>query len=127
MTYQQFGIGFLIAVAVAIAGTFGIAAGVDVGYATAVIITIGIALALICALMFWLGKRTASADNKLLFGNVFMGMTGLKMFLCAGVLVAYIMLGDPPNSLFVIPVFFVYFVFTLLEVVALVMISREAK
>lgn len=127
MSYQQFGLGMLIATLLAFAGGVGIYLALDVAYATPVIIGMGVLLAIVCALMFWLGKRTAGSENKFLFGNIFMGMTGLKMFLCAGVLMAYIMLMNPPNSLFVIPVFFVYLVYTTLEVVALVMLSREAK
>lgn len=126
MTYQQFGIGLLIAVVASLAGCWALHASLDLAYATPVTIGMGIVLALICILMFWLGKRTAGAENKLLFGNVFIGLTGLKMLVCGGVLGAYIMLGNPPDSLFVIPVFFVYLVFTILEVVALVQLSREA-
>lgn len=127
MTYRQFSYALLASIAVGVLGTWGIMQLVDVSYAAAFIVSLGALLALVCTLMFWLGKRTAAADNKLLFGNVFMGMTGVKMFLCAGGLLVYILLARPPNSLFVLPVFFLYLVFTLLEVVALVRLSREAK
>lgn len=127
MSYGQFGLGMLIAILVSVAGAVGIYFAFDVAYATPIIIGMGILLALICGLMFWLGKLTAGSENKFLFGNIFMGMTGVKMLACAGILFAYITLTNPPNSLFVLPVFFVYLVFTTLEVIALVMLSREAK
>jgi hypothetical protein len=127
MTYQQFLIGLAIASVVSIAGLFGLHSALVIGYAMPLVIGMAIMLAIICVLMFWLGKRTAGSENKFLFGNIFMGMTGLKMFMCAGALVSYIMLAQPPNSMFVIPVFFVYIVYTVLEVVALVKLSAEAK
>lgn len=127
MTYSQFGIGLLVSVIFAVAGCWGLHTALEVDYALPVTIGMGILLGVICTLMFWLGKRTAGAENKFLFGNIFMGMTGVKMLFCAGVLVSYIFIADPPNALFVLPVFFVYLVFTVLEVVSLVRLSREAK
>lgn len=127
MTYQQFGIGLLSSVLLGLAGTWGLSLVMDIGYATPVIVGLGVLLAVICTVMFWLGKRTAAAENKMLFGNVFMGLTGIKMLFCAGILASYIMIVKPANSLFIIPVFFLYTVFTVLEVVALVRLSREAK
>lgn len=127
MTYQQFGIGVLIATALSAVGCWGLHAAMDIDFAIPVTIGMGVLLGLICTAMFWLGKRTAGAENKFLFGNIFMGMTGVKMLFCGGALVSYIFIAKPPNSLFVLPVFFVYLVFTLLEVVSLVRLSREAK
>lgn len=127
MTHTQFGIGLLVSVIIAVAGSWGLYVALGLDYAEGITAGMGVLLALICTLMFVLGKRTAGAENKLLFGNIFMGMTGLKMLLCAAVLVTYILLAKPPGSLFIIPVFFVYLVFTVLEVVALVRLSREAK
>lgn len=127
MSYQQFFIGLLIAVAVSAIGVFGLYSAVDVQYALPVVIGMGVMLAIFCVVIFWLGKRTAGAENKHLFGNVFIGMTGVKMFLCGGILVSYIILGKPENTLFVLPVFFVYIIFTVLEVFALLKISGEGK
>lgn len=127
MTYQQFFLGLLIAVVLAVGGVFGFYSTLDIQYAMPVIIGLGVMLALICVVMFWLGKRTAGAENKHLFGNVFIGMTGVKMLLCAGILFAYIIYGGPKDSLFILPVFFVYIVFTALEVVSLLKLSGEAK
>lgn len=127
MSYQQFFLGLTIASVLAVGGVFGIYTAVDVQYATPVITGMGIMLGIVCVLMFWLGKRTTGVENKHLFGNVFIGMTGLKMFLCAGILVSYIFLVKPPDSMFIIPVFFVYLVYTILEVISLVKLSGEAK
>ncbi len=127
MSYQQFFLGLAIASVIAIGGTFGLYATTDIAYALPVIIGMGIMLAIICVLMFWLGKRTAGAENKHLFGNVFIGMTGVKMLLCGGILFSYIIFGGPKDSLFVLPVFFVYIVFTILEVFSLLKLSGEAK
>lgn len=127
MSYQQFFLGLAIASVIAVGGTFGLYLATDIAYAMPVIIGMGIMLAAICVLMFWLGKRTAGAENKHLFGNVFIGMTGIKMLFCGGILFAYIIFGGPKDSLFVLPVFFVYIVFTILEVFSLLKLSGEAK
>ena len=127
MSYQQFFLGLAISTLFAVGGVFGLANAFDVQYAMPVIIGMGLLLAGICVIMYWLGKRTAGAENKHLFGNVFIGMTGFKMFLCAGILVGYIFLAKPPNSMFIIPVFLVYLTYTILEVVSLIRLSGEAK
>jgi len=127
MSYQQFFLGLAISTLLAVGGVFGLTTAFDVRYAMPVIIGMGILLASICVIMFWLGKRTASAENKHLFGNVFIGMTGFKMFLCAGVLIGYIFIAKPPDSMFIIPVFLVYLAYTVLEVISLIRLSGEAK
>ncbi|MEO0731295.1 MAG: hypothetical protein AAFZ52_00555 [Bacteroidota bacterium] len=86
-----------------------------------------ILLAALCVGIFYLGKRTVGAENKYLFGNVFIGITVFKLFLCGGVMAAYTLLGEPQNKLFVIPFFFTYLVYTALEMTFLVKLAAEGK
>lgn len=76
-----------------------------------------------CAGLFWVGSRTAQAENKYLFTNVFMGVTMLKLFLCGGLITAYFFLSEPENKLFVVPFFLSYLVYTILEIVFLVKLA----
>lgn len=127
MNYQQFLLGLTLTTFLAVAGIAGMSVFFSFAYALPIIIGIGVLLFSICVIMFWLGKRTANAENKQLFSNVFLGVTGLKMFSCAGALFAYIIFGKPQDALFVLPVFFLYIVYTILEVVALLKLSRETR
>ena len=92
-------------------------------------LTIGalMGLLLLSVGIFFVSKRTAVAENKYLFGNAFMGITTLKLFLCGGTLAAYILLGNPENKLFVIPFFLIYLTYTILEVLVLVRLAAAAK
>jgi hypothetical protein len=76
-----------------------------------------------CVGLFWLGGRTAQAENKYLFTNVFMGVTMLKLFLCGGLIAAYFFLKDPENKLFVVPFFLSYLVYTILEIIFLIKLA----
>ncbi len=76
-----------------------------------------------CAGLFWVAKRTVAAENKYLFTNVFMGVTMLKLFMCGGLIAAYIFLGNPENKLFVVPFFLSYLVYTSLEIFFLIRLA----
>lgn len=93
--------------------------------AYAVPFTVGvIVLFLVFAVtLFLLGKRTAGAKNKMLFTNVFMGVSMLKMFLSGGIVAAYAILAEPTSKLFVVPFFTSYLLFTGLEILALVKLA----
>ena len=115
--------------------TFAIAGGLaaaahaywDMDYAVPLTVaTIGVLTALSIAI-FLLGKRTADAENKFLFGNVFLGATMLKMFLCGGLIGTYVFLGRPPGRMFVIPFFTTYFTYTAFEIVFLVRLAGVGK
>lgn len=80
-----------------------------------------------CLVLFYLGKRTARAENKFLFTNVFMGVTMVKLFLCVGLIAAYALLGSPANKLFVIPFFLSYTIYTALEITFLMKLARETS
>lgn len=88
-------------------------------------LTIGAILmfVVITLVMYYAGKRTADAENKFLFTNVFMGVTMLKFFLCGGTIAAYALLAAPENKLFVIPFFSSYLIYTALEIVFLLKLS----
>lgn len=123
MTYSQFFTLFAVAALIAAGGAMICHALLPLDYALPLTAGIFILLALLSIGIFWVGKRTAAAKNKFLFGNAFMGLTMVKLFLCGGVAAAYILLGAPENKLFIIPFFLIYLSFTLLEVVALVRLA----
>jgi len=94
-----------------------------IGYAMPLTIGAIIMFIVITLVMFYAGKRTAGAENKFLFTNVFMGVTMLKFFLCGGTIAAYALLSAPENKLFVVPFFSSYLVYTALEIVFLLKLS----
>lgn len=121
--YSLLGISTLIAI---------IAAGIchsllPLDYALPLTVAALVGLLLLSVGIFFVSKRTAVAENKYLFGNAFMGITTLKLFLCGGSLAAYILLGNPENKLFVVPFFLIYLVYTVLEVLVLVKLAAAAK
>jgi hypothetical protein len=56
-----------------------------------------------------------------------MGITMVKLFLCGGTMVAYVVLAEPENKLFVVPFFLSYLVYTSLEVMVLVKLAATGK
>jgi hypothetical protein len=127
MTYSRFFNLLAIFTLVAAAGCTAAHFLLPITYSIPLTVFTNIMLALLCVGMFILGKRTAGARNKFLFGNVFMGVTILKLFLCGGLIAAYIVLAKPDNKFFVIPFFFAYMVYTALEMVFLVKLAGEGK
>lgn len=91
---------------------------------TVVVILLFIGL---CVGLFFLGKRTVASENKYLFTNVFMGVTMLKLFLCGGLIGAYVLLGEPENKLFVVPFFLSYLIYTGLEVMFLIKLAAQTN
>ena len=127
MSYTRFALlsavfALLAALAAATAHYF-----LDLGYALPLTVGMFVMLLLLSVIIFWLGKRTATAENKLLFGNVFLGVTMVKMFVCGGAVATYILLAEPPNKFFVVPFFTSYLLFTLLEIIVLVAVAGEGK
>lgn len=127
MTYAQFFTYLALTTVLAGAGAWAMHTLLPIGYALPLTVGAIPLLLAITALLFFLGKRTAGAENKFLFGNIFMGITMLKMFVCGGVLFAYSMLTTPPNNYFVVPFFITYFAFTIYEVVFLVIEAGAAQ
>lgn len=127
MTYNRFFTLLGAFTLIALAGAFLCHYFLPISYAlplTAITIFIFICF---CVVLFYFGKRTARAQNKMLFTNVFMGITMLKMFVCGGLIGSYAYLAAPENKLFVVPFFLTYMVYTLLEVLFLVKLARETS
>lgn len=127
MTYKQFfaylGSFTLVAILCAMAFHYWLPIAYAVPFTTATIVV----FIAFCVGLFHLGKRTAGAENKFLFTNVFMGVTMLKMFVCGGAIAAYAYLAGPENKLFVVPFFLSYIVFTALEVTFLMKLARKTS
>lgn len=127
MTYSRFFSLLAIFSLVAVGGVVAAHALLPLTYAIPLSSTAIVLLLLLCVGIFWLGKRTANSENKFLFGNVFMGVTMLKLFVCGGLIGSYIYLGNPENKYFVVPFFFAYLVYTILEIVCLVKLAAEGR
>jgi hypothetical protein len=127
MTYPRFYI--LLAIFTAVAAIAAATAHWMLPISYALPLTIGtvIMFVVICAVMFYAGKRTAAAKNKFLFTNVFMGITMVKLFLCGGLIAAYAILAEPANKLFVVPFFASYIIYTALEMVFLVKLAGNTS
>lgn len=123
MTYPRFF--FLLAVFTVVAMLAAAASHYLLAIDYALPLTVGtiVLFSLFCVGLFWISHRTAGAENKFLFTNVFMGATMLKMFLCGGIIAAYALLAEPENKLFVVPFFLSYLIYTLLEIVFLVKLA----
>lgn len=76
-------------------------------------------------LIFFLGKRAATATNKHLFTNLVMGFTLVKMLFSGFIVVAYTLLAEPENKLFVLPFFLIYSLYTGFEVYVMVKLARH--
>ncbi len=73
--------------------------------------------------IFFLGRRSAGAENRMLFSNVFLAATMAKMFLCGMLVVGYVILAQPESKLFIVPFFWLYLVYTGFEVYFLMKLS----
>jgi hypothetical protein len=78
---------------------------------------------IISVVLFFLGRRSAGAKNRMLFSNVFLGATMVKMLLCGMLVVGYVFLGSPASRLFILPFFWSYIVYTGYEVYYLMKLS----
>lgn len=79
----------------------------------------------ITLLGYVLARRTAAARNKHLFTNAVLGFTMLKMLLCGGVVVVYVLLAEPTDRLFVLPFFLLYLIYTPFEVYVFTKMARK--
>ena len=95
-----------------------------IGYALPFSIVTLLLFLLLCTVIFFLGRRSAGATNRMLFSNVFLAATIAKMFLCGMLVVGYVILGEPESKLFIIPFFWLYLVYTGFEVYFLMKLSR---
>jgi hypothetical protein len=123
MTYARFFTLLGIFTALAVVISLICHALLPIGYAIPLTVGTILLFCTFCIGLFWVGSRTAQAENKYLFTNVFMGVTMLKLFLCGGVIGAYVFLGEPENKFFVIPFFLNYLVYTTLEIIFLLKLA----
>lgn len=94
-----------------------------IGYALPFSVATVLLFLLITVIIFFLGRRSAGAANKMLFSNVFLGATMVKMILCGMLVVGYVFLGHPNSRLFIVPFFWSYLVYTGYEVYYLMKLS----
>ncbi|MBC6993996.1 hypothetical protein QWY85_08360 [Neolewinella lacunae] len=127
MTYPRFYRLLALATLLVVGGATLAHATLPLTYALPLTVGTALLLLVLSLVIFWLGKRTVRAENKYLFGNVFMGVTILKLVLCGGLIVGYILLAEPVNKYFVVPFFFTYLVYTALEMFFLVKLAGESK
>ncbi|MEL6392165.1 MAG: hypothetical protein AAFY36_00765 [Bacteroidota bacterium] len=80
--------------------------------------------ALLSVGMFYIGERTAKAQNKHLFTNVTIGFTLLKMMTSAGIIVIYMLIVEPEDKLFILPFFVIYFLYTAFELLFMIKVAR---
>ena len=104
-------------------GAFGCHYFLEIDYAVPFTIATGLVFAFLCVLLFFLGRRSAGAENRMLFSNVFLGLTMVKMLLCGMLVVGYVILAEPGNKLFIVPFFYLYLVYTAFEVYFLMKLS----
>ncbi len=127
MTSQRFYTLLAIFTAVAVAAAVAAHLLLSIGYALPLTIGTVLLFIAISVAMFYIGKRTARSENKYLFTNAFMGITMLKLFLCAGIILGYVFLGNPKDKLFIIPFFATYFIYTVLEVTFMIRLASETS
>ncbi len=72
--------------------------------------------AILCLIMYRIGKKTIQLENKNTFTFVFMGFTGLKMFLAFILVGIYYKTHAPSSKLFIVPFFVIYTAYTVFEV-----------
>jgi hypothetical protein len=75
--------------------------------------------------MFLGGQRAAKSADKYFFSNLIMPFTFLKMFFAVAGLVVYKKIFHPETKFFLLPFFFVYFVFTIFETYFMVKLSKS--
>ncbi|PPK88661.1 hypothetical protein CLV84_1631 [Neolewinella xylanilytica] len=95
----------------------------DINYAIPFTVVTLVLLLGVCVALFFLGRRSAGAENRMLFSNVFLAGTMAKMFLCGMLVVGYVIVAEPSSKLFILPFFWLYFVFTGFEVYFLMKLS----
>ncbi len=87
-----------------------------IGYALPFSVATTVIFIVVCSAIFFLGRRSAGAENRMLFSNVFLAATISKMFICGMLVVGYVILGEPESKLFIVPFFWLYLVYTGFEV-----------
>jgi hypothetical protein len=74
---------------------------------------------------YFFGLKTANSSNKFDFSNLFIIVTMIKVFIFLLTFVAYSLLVEPSNKLYILPFFALYMIFTTFEVKFLTKIGKE--
>lgn len=74
---------------------------------------------------YFFGLKTANSSNKFDFSNLFIIITMLKVFVFLFTFVAYNLLLEPSNKLYILPFFMLYMIFTTFEVRLLTKIGKD--
>ena len=74
---------------------------------------------------YFFGLKTANSSNKFDFSNLFIIVTMLKVFVFLLTFVAYSLLSEPSNKLYILPFFLFYMIFTTFEVRLLTKIGKD--
>jgi hypothetical protein len=82
---------------------------------------------IISVISYLFGLKTANSTNKFDFGNLFIIITILKLFIFLLTFVAYKLLFEPSDKLFILPFFIIYIIFTTFEVRLLMKIGKESE
>ncbi|WP_116125659.1 hypothetical protein [Lewinella sp. IMCC34183] len=117
---------FLLLAGVTLLAVAGVALShwlLPIGYALPFSVATLLLFLFLCTVIFFLGRRSAGAANRMLFSNVFLAATMAKMFLCGILVVGYVILGEPESKLFIVPFFWLYLVYTGFEVYFLMKVS----
>lgn len=86
-----------------------------------------ILFAAVSILLYFLALRFVNHSNKLLFGNIILAATFIKMLMAIAVLFGYYSIKQPESKWFILPFFVIYFIFTLFETIFLVQINLHGK
>ena len=79
---------------------------------------------LLSILMYYIGKRSSTSENKNDFTNAVLGFTVWKMFLAILVIFRYSQLAQPADKLFIIPFFSIYLIYTIFETYFMMKLGR---
>ena len=73
---------------------------------------------------FLAGTSAARSTSPYRFVQLVMGLMILKMVVCVAIVVIYVESVRPDSEMFIVPFLFIYLIFTIFEVYALLQVSR---
>jgi hypothetical protein len=77
-----------------------------------------------CSLLYFVESKTVHAQDKSLFGKLFLMSIFFKMLFCVLLIIVYIVSSKPDDRYFILPFFIIYLFFTVYEVY---FVSKLAK
>jgi hypothetical protein len=75
-------------------------------------------------LAYYSGLRAATSKSNYRFIQLMMILILVKMFVCIGLVVAYVKISSPDSKLFVLPFLTIYLIYTIFEIFVLQKIAR---